>query len=207
VQIRNEEEGTWYEAFVDAHDLSIISITDFVAYASVRCRPNPLVLFSDRPPQYTVLRATKQILPEGVGTIINPADFASSPFGWHSDGTTNFTNTTGNNVVVFKGSQSNPIVTPQSADGLVFDYFYDVNLEPASSPDASRTNAFYICNTVHDVTYRYGFTEAAFNFQRNNAGKGGEENDRVLIGVQDPSRSNNANFITLPEYGFHLCHS
>jgi extracellular elastinolytic metalloproteinase len=24
---------------------------------------------------------------------------------------------------------------------------------------------FYLINTVHDYAYRYGFTEAAFNFQ------------------------------------------
>ena len=35
VQVRNEAEGTWVEAFVDAHSGDIVSITDFVAKASV----------------------------------------------------------------------------------------------------------------------------------------------------------------------------
>ncbi|KAG5637838.1 hypothetical protein H0H81_003043 [Sphagnurus paluster] len=35
IQIRNEEAGTWYEAFVDAHSGDILSVTDFVADASV----------------------------------------------------------------------------------------------------------------------------------------------------------------------------
>ena len=35
-QVRNEAEGTWVEAFVDAHSGDIVSITDFVAKASVR---------------------------------------------------------------------------------------------------------------------------------------------------------------------------
>jgi extracellular elastinolytic metalloproteinase len=41
VQIQNEEDGSWREAFVDAHDASILSVTDFVAQASV----SPLELF------------------------------------------------------------------------------------------------------------------------------------------------------------------
>lgn len=35
VQIQNEETGTWYEAFVDAHSRTILSVTDFVSDASV----------------------------------------------------------------------------------------------------------------------------------------------------------------------------
>jgi extracellular elastinolytic metalloproteinase len=36
IQIQNEEAGTWYEAFVDAHSGKLLSITNFVADASVR---------------------------------------------------------------------------------------------------------------------------------------------------------------------------
>jgi extracellular elastinolytic metalloproteinase len=35
VQIQNSERGTWAEAFVDAHSGELLSITDFVAKASV----------------------------------------------------------------------------------------------------------------------------------------------------------------------------
>lgn len=35
VQIQNEDEFTWYEAFIDAHSGEIVSVTDFVADASV----------------------------------------------------------------------------------------------------------------------------------------------------------------------------
>ena len=52
---------------------------------------------------------------------------------------------------------------------------------------------------MHDFTYRYGFTEEAFNFQLSNFGKGGKENDRVLVSVQDASGVNNANFATPAE--------
>lgn len=46
------------------------------------------------------------------------------------------------------------------------------------------------------IQYRYGFTEAAYNFQNDNNGKGGAGNDRVRISVQDWTGSNNANFAT-----------
>lgn len=36
LQVRNEEAGTWYEAFVDAHTADVISVTDFVSKATVR---------------------------------------------------------------------------------------------------------------------------------------------------------------------------
>ncbi len=35
VQVRNEETNAWYEAFVDAHSGEILSVTDFVAQATV----------------------------------------------------------------------------------------------------------------------------------------------------------------------------
>ena len=67
--------------------------------------------------------------------------------------------------------------------------------------DAARVNAFYIVNTMHDVAYRYGFTEDAFNFQTNNFGRGGIDSgsDRVVIQVQPSDRLNNAFFSTPPE--------
>ena len=46
VQVRDDSEAMWYEAFVDAHTSDIVQLTDFVAHASVgldiRCN-------SDRP--------------------------------------------------------------------------------------------------------------------------------------------------------------
>lgn len=54
-------------------------------------------------------------------------------------------------------------------------------------------------NVVHDFTYLYGFTEEAYNFQHYNLGLGGKELDPVLVDVQDPTRVNNAYFMTPPE--------
>ncbi|KAG5644069.1 hypothetical protein DXG03_009159 [Asterophora parasitica] len=179
VQIRNEEADTWYEAFVDAHSGDILSVTDFVADAS-----------------YRVLPITKETYPEGLETLVDPQDPLASPSGWHTAGTTV---TAGNNVVSYKSTQSG--TTTQSAPGLVFDYSYDDKLAPATATNlnAARVNAFYIINTVHDFTYRYGFTEQAYNFQTDNFGKGGKGNDRVLISVQDSGGTNNANFATPPD--------
>ena len=47
---------------------------------------------------------------------------------------------------------------------------------------------------MHDLSYQYGFTEVAGNFQSNNFGKGGEENDAVEAFVQDPEGTDNAYF-------------
>lgn len=105
----------------------------------------------------------------------------------------------GNNVVAFVDDQLQ--TTKQSGKGLIFNYTYDVSDDPqhASNVDAARTNAFYLANTVHDIAYRYGFTESAFNFQNNNFDKGGKGNDRVLMMVQNSEGYDDARFITPPE--------
>jgi len=92
-------------------------------------------------------------------------------------------------------------VTTQSGTGLVFNYPYDTSSAPSTTANvnSARTNAFYVINTVHDFTYRYGFTEAAFNFQNDNFSKGGAGNDRVKMSVQDSGGVDNANFATPAE--------
>ncbi|KAF5380079.1 hypothetical protein D9615_006227 [Tricholomella constricta] len=181
VQVRNEEAGTWFEAYVCAHTGQIMSITDFVAHAS-----------------YTVLPIQKQIFPDGQQTLTDPQDLKASPNGWHSDGTDSSTNTTGNNVIAFVNSS---ITAQQTSAGLNFNTAYDDTKDPTDPANvaAATVNAFYVINTVHDFTYRYGFTEAAFNFQDKNFGKGGREGDSVIMSVQDESGLNNANFATPPD--------
>lgn len=36
-RVRNETAGTWYEAFVDAHNGQLVSVTDFISKFTVRC--------------------------------------------------------------------------------------------------------------------------------------------------------------------------
>ncbi|KAJ8481442.1 hypothetical protein ONZ51_g5966 [Trametes cubensis] len=182
VQIQNDTTGAWFEVFVDAHSGEVIQLTDFVAKAS-----------------YRVLPITKETLPEGFEVLTDPQNPAASPDGWHSDGTTSTTVTAGNNAIAFKGSQTN--TTSESSSGLNFIFVQDPSQAPTVQVniDAARTNAFYVVNTVHDISYVYGFTEAGFNFQNNNFGKGGAGNDRVTISVQDSNGIDNADFATPPD--------
>ncbi|KII83791.1 hypothetical protein PLICRDRAFT_58243 [Plicaturopsis crispa FD-325 SS-3] len=176
VQIRNEGAGTWYEAFVDAHSGDLVSVTDFVAKAS-----------------YRVLPIQKEILTQGFEVVTDPQDTTASPNGWHNDGTAS-TDTSGNNVISSIGSTT----TSESASGLVFEYTQNPSAAPTTSANknAAVTNNFYIVNSVHDITYRYGFTEAAFNFQNDNFGNGGADGDRVTVSVQDSAGTDNADFST-----------
>ncbi|KAI0777812.1 Fungalysin metallopeptidase-domain-containing protein [Trametes elegans] len=181
-QVRNEEAGTWYEAFVDAQSGDLVSVTDFVSKAS-----------------YLVLPIWNEVPADGFQTLTDPQDTTASPQGWHSDGTTKTTSTAGNNAIAYKRSQSS--TTSQSSSGLVFNYPANTNAAPTTTAnvDAARVNAFYVVNTIHDITYKYGFTEAAYNFQNNNFGKGGKGNDRVTVSVQDSAGTDNADFSTPPD--------
>uniref|UniRef100_A0A0W0GDM7 Extracellular metalloproteinase n=2 Tax=Moniliophthora roreri TaxID=221103 RepID=A0A0W0GDM7_MONRR len=189
IQIKNDDARTWYEAFVDAHSGELLSITDFVSHAT-----------------YRVIPIERPNLPAGYETLVDPQDLSASPLGWHNDGTGPTNTTSGNNVISFKGPQS--AVTTQSADGLVFNYEYNDSLTPVQGDnvDASRTQAFYLGNKVHDILYKYGFTEAAYNFQNTNFGKGGRENDRLLMYVQYPGGVNNANIAVPPDGQSPECH-
>jgi extracellular elastinolytic metalloproteinase len=178
VQIQNDKTGAWFEAFVDAHSGELVHVTDFVTKAT-----------------YRVLPVTKETLTEGFQVLTDPQDLTASPDGWHSDGTTTTTTTAGNNAVSFKGAQT---ATSSGGANLDFEFVQDATKAPtvAVNIDAARVNAFYVVNSIHDVSYKYGFTEAAFNFQNNNFGKGGKGNDRVTISVQDSAGTDNADFST-----------
>lgn len=105
----------------------------------------------------------------------------------------------GNNAIAFDVIQAN--VTVEGAPNLTFVFTQDPSLDPtvSSNLNAARVNIFYLVNMVHDIAYRYGFTESAFNFQTDNFGLGGRGNDRVDISVQAPNGFDNAQFTTLPD--------
>ncbi|MDX1912195.1 MAG: M36 family metallopeptidase [Saprospiraceae bacterium] len=141
--------------------------------------------------------------------VTDPADLNASPYGWHdTNGAAGaeYTYTRGNNVWAFDDSASDD--TPaesESAQGggaLNFDFAFDGNAEPPTNRNAAITNLFYMNNMLHDVFYRYGFDEAARNFQSNNYGNGGLGNDEVYAQALDGSGVNNANFAT-PQDGGH----
>ncbi|KAG7087167.1 hypothetical protein E1B28_013147 [Marasmius oreades] len=187
VQIENEADQSFVEAYVDAHSGKLVSVNDFVADASFRALP-----------------IDKKLISDGLELIKDPESLDVSPLGWNNDGTTNTTDTTGNNAVVVKLSGQNQVQSTLGKDvngQLTFDFTYDQKKDPTdpTNIDAARTNGFFIANEYHDILYRYGFTEKAFNFQNTNFGKGGAEADPVLMSVQDPSGTNNANFATPPD--------
>lgn len=122
--------------------------------------------------------------------VNNPADMQASPFGWHdADGEegADFTITFGNNVHAYldrNGDFVPDTPEPNGGEDLIFDFPFNPQGEPLENLDAVTTQLFYTSNIMHDFSYAYGFDEAAGNFQLNNYGKGGEEGDYVIGGVQ-----------------------
>ncbi|KAL0066366.1 hypothetical protein AAF712_006625 [Marasmius tenuissimus] len=180
-QVQNDAAGTWYAAHVDADSGELLSVTDYVAHAT-----------------YKVLPVNKAVITEGLEIVVDPQDPTSSPIGWHSG-----SELSGNNGRAFKeGAESGP-----SSDTLVFNYTYDPSVGPTEgeNTNAALTNAFYVLNSVHDVLYQYGFTEAAFNFQSDNFGKGGRGGDAIFLSVQDGLTTNNALFTMVPDGQPPIC--
>ncbi|KAM5541592.1 hypothetical protein V8D89_004782 [Ganoderma adspersum] len=182
VQVQNDEKHEWFEAFVDAHTGDVIQLTDFVAKAS-----------------YRVLPISKQTLTEGFETLHDPANLHASPKGWNYKGTAATNDTSGNNAIAYKNSDTG--TTKQSSSGQNFIFTQDPTADPttANNVAAAVTNAFYIVNSVHDIAYLYGFTEAAYNFQNDNFGKGGAGGDGVRVSVQYAQGLDNAFFTTPPD--------
>ncbi|KAH8978800.1 Fungalysin metallopeptidase-domain-containing protein [Lactarius hatsudake] len=183
IQIQNDTAGTWYEAFIDAHNNTLLSVTDFASKAS-----------------YRVLPIHEQDPTQGFQTVIDPQDMTASPNGWHEEFSTTTNLTAGNNAIAYKGSQLINVTVETSA---VLNFIYDVDLtqDPTSGTNvqAATTNAFYVVNTFHDFTYKYGFTETTFNFQTNDFNNGGQGFDRILVSVQDDMGINDAVFFTPPD--------
>ncbi|MEM7186054.1 MAG: M36 family metallopeptidase [Bacteroidota bacterium] len=140
----------------------------------------------------------------GDRTIVeNPADPIASPFGWHdTDGVPGpeYFYTKGNNVDAYEAND-NFGYHPEGGitlnfTGFPFDTEYSENTQ---YEEAAITNLFYWSNLIHDITYTYGFTEEAGNFQVNNYGRGGEENDDIIAFGQSLDRRCNGSFSTPPD--------
>lgn len=127
--------------------------------------------------------------------VTNPSNPVASPYGWHDvNGTEgpDFTNTQGNNVTAVNDQNSEGLNWLYGGGGsytfngfaeggasLNFDFPVNFARNLYESADASTTNLFFINNVMHDLWYQYGFTEPAGNFQVNNYGNGGLQNDQV----------------------------
>lgn len=149
--------------------------------------------------------------------VSDPANTTASPFGWHdTNGVAGpeFTNTQGNNVTAFNDQDSQGLNWlynggsytfqgfAEGGSSLTFDFPIDFTRNLYESADASTTNLFYINNILHDLSYLYGFTEPAGNFQVNNYGNGGSAGDQVWAFGQTGEAMgsmNNAMFGTPPD--------
>jgi hypothetical protein len=143
--------------------------------------------------------------------ITNPWDLTASPEGWHSDGTNHYTTAQGNNVVAYQDLEDFDLYSGVTADGGAtrnFNFPYTAGRLALTNQDAAITNLFYANNMMHDIFYKFGFTPASRNFQKNNFSQGGAGNDFVNAEAQDGAGTpitstvqnyNNANFATPPD--------
>ena len=128
-------------------------------------------------------------------------------------GGTDYNYTRGNNVWAYQdrsnansGSVAASASSSTALPNLTFDFTPNYTVDPTQTTPVpnqqfNTTNLFYWNNVIHDVMYQYGFTEASFNFQDDNLGRGGSGNDHVNAEAQDGSGSNNANFSTPADGG------
>ncbi|HEY9810271.1 MAG TPA: M36 family metallopeptidase [Halomicronema sp.] len=185
----------WGEVNIDAETGEVLRKVNYQNNATYNVIPLPKVSPLDSPFQL----------------ITDPhlANPAASPYGWHdTDGQpgAEYTITRGNNTYTYedKAGQDKPGYSPDGGAGLNFNSTYDATLgaDAAANLNAVITNTFYWTNISHDIFYRYGFTEAAGNFQVNNYGKDGKGNDAVFAEALDNFNGgdrNNANFATPPD--------
>ena len=162
----------WYDLTAHAARAGqLLWAHDYVAHASYNVIPMPVAHPHDPDPGTS---PNRQI-------VIDPHLPGASPFGWHDNNGApgaEFTTTQGNNVHAYIDRDGSPNVpdpgsSPDGGAGLDFDHPLDLTLAPTGYQPAAVTNLFYWNNVVHDVAYKFGFTEAARNFQTNNYGNGG----------------------------------
>ncbi|KAJ2992312.1 hypothetical protein HDV02_003154 [Globomyces sp. JEL0801] len=176
-QLRSKNLSNWIQVSVSSSSGQIIQVVDFVNKASFDVIPMP-----------------KRNPTTGFSRLFNPFDAKSSPLTWNSN-----TYTQGNNVVSLDTS-GNPVVasSPRALLNFYSSFQRTESARSASNVRAAAINTFYVANYMHDISYRYGFTEPAGNFQLNNFGKGGKGNDPVYI-LNLANGRNNAQFATPPD--------
>jgi extracellular elastinolytic metalloproteinase len=182
------------QSYVDAADGSLLDRTNLIDYASDNpawkaFRATPSLDYSSTDTRQTWCWTTTAGCDLAVG---NP----SSPLQWDVNPLTNLptSTTSGNNDVATEdwnfnqgGHQGTNTATPSPTR----DYTYawtnqwqtsgcDPNAFTSATRndiDAADTNLFAMHNRMHDFAYKLGFTEAAWNAQVSNFGKGGLGND------------------------------
>ncbi|KAJ2822085.1 hypothetical protein FBU31_004696 [Coemansia sp. 'formosensis'] len=177
-----EQKDHWWNAHIDVSGQKVVSLSDWYAQSE----------------SYFVY--AKDTLSPADGSrvmVVDPAFTSASPKGWVTGDSTS-----GNNV----WAQSNPFGgstwqnnhRPTAQSGGVFNYTIDLTKAPKAYVDAAITQLFYSNNIMHDLSFIYGFNEAAGNFQDENY-SGGVGGDYVVAFAQDGGGTNNANFATPPD--------
>jgi hypothetical protein len=225
LEIEELSQLHWWNLSVDAATGELLTVFDYVNHDNVAAtraavshgnRSHRRVAgFGAKPLAGAADGATYRVYPlplespnDGDRKLVkNPADRLASPFGWHdTDGTRGpeFTTTRGNNAHAYTeysgvGNTALPLMDADGGEDLVFDFPADHSQPPQLHREAAISNLFYWNNIIHDVFYRYGFDEAAGNFQVNNYDRGGDGDDYVQAEAQDGGGVNNANFGTPPD--------
>lgn len=135
------------------------------------------------------------------------ADPVASPLGWHDiNGVVgaDTVDTSGNNVNAQTDLDNNNAFVPLVETRPIsttrdFQPPLDLAQWATAYREAAVVNLFYWNNVNHDLHYRYGFDEAAGNFQLVNYTTAGLPGDAVEADAQDGSGTNNANMATPPD--------
>jgi extracellular elastinolytic metalloproteinase len=140
--------------------------------------------------------------------VVSPADSLASPFGWHDNNGVaggEYQITRGNNAHAYldvNNTNGSAGDEPNGGATYTFDHPFSADVEPDSNRKAATVNLFYTTNMIHDISFRYGFDEAAGNFQMRNYTGAPGINDWVRAEAQDGYRTgnaDNANFSTPPD--------
>ena len=146
-------------------------------------------IFPDHPGNST------QVIAQGPGS-----GNGQSPIGWLYGGNQSRYDMRGNNVRAYLDTNNSN--SPDGGGQTVSDGSFIWAQQPCEDPSSTANkgvavqNLFYLNNLIHDELYRWGFTEAAGNFQEDNFGRGGAGSDSVNAEAQDGGGVNNANFAT-----------
>lgn len=152
---------------------------------------------------YNVFPLPTETPQDGVRAVLtDPNDLVASPFGWHDlNGVAGaeLLVTQGNNADVFFTNLAGAQLVAAGGAGLNFNFPLDLTLQPLNNALAATTNAFYLVNSAHDIAFRYGFDEAAGNFQFLNYSGRGRGGDPLNVNAADINNLDNAFMLTLPD--------
>lgn len=209
LEIQEPSEQHWWQIAIDAETGRLLSKVDYVDEHVERGRSSARAAAGKgKAARYRVFALPLESPNEGDRTVERgPDDRKASPFGWHdTDGKRGheFTTTRGNNAHAYAdytpgANTPLPMMDADGGEDLIFDFELDFSQPPHLWRDAAVTNLFYWNNVIHDIAFRYGFNEAAGNFQTTNYGKKGEGADYVQAEAHDGQGVNNANFATPPD--------